>query len=195
MTQQITTLKSQLQTAENQYSALTGSSGLGSLVSGSTGLLKGNLPQDWTQVYQDAMNSSSSITPSASSMLGQFKSQIDGMGRGDALKFVQQQLQMKGAYDRQMAQTAYDNQMRELNDIQALTDQINQTTTPKQIMDLQARIQIAQGAIQGEQAKLQLMGMAQQAQDKLLKAQQDEALTRYTIGTNQDDNTAPRLTN
>ncbi|XDJ36616.1 MAG: type IV secretion system protein (plasmid) [Burkholderia sp.] len=101
MTQQITTLKSQLQTAESQYSALTGSSGLGSLVSGSTGLLKGNLPQDWTHVYQDAMNSSSSITPSASSMLGQFKSQIDGMGRGDALKFVQQQLQMKGAYDRQ----------------------------------------------------------------------------------------------
>ncbi|XDJ36617.1 MAG: type IV secretion system protein (plasmid) [Burkholderia sp.] len=76
--------------------------------------------------------------------------------------------------------------MRELNDIQALTDQINKTTTPKQIMDLQARIQTAQGAIQGEQAKLQLMAMAQQAQDKLLKAQQEEALTRYTIGTDQE---------
>lgn len=194
MVDQLNALKSQVDAAKRQYDALTGSSGLGSLLSGSTSLFKANLPQDWTRVYSDAMNSKSSITASASSMLAQFKSQIANMGRGDALKFIQQQLEVKGAYDRQMAQMAYDNQMRELNDMQALTEQIDKTATPKQIMDLQARIQTAQGAIQGEQTKLQLMAMAQQAQDKLLKVQQEEAVLRYTIGTGDHDHTAPRIT-
>lgn len=193
MKAQLDQLKSQVETARKEYDALTGSSGIGSLISGSTSLFKANLPQDWTRVYSDAMNSTSSITASASSMLAQFKSQIANMGRGDALKFIQQQLQTKGAYDRQMVQMAYDNQMRELNDMQELTNQIDKTTTPKQILDLQARIQTAQGAIQGEQTKLQLMAMAQQAQDKLLKVQEEEAVLRYTIGTDHD-HTAPRIT-
>ncbi|MDC9184887.1 type IV secretion system protein [Escherichia coli] len=48
-----------------------------------------------------------------------------------------------------MAQNAYNNEMAELNNIQELTNQIDSTTDMKQIADLQARIQTAQGAIQG----------------------------------------------
>ncbi|KLB47830.1 type IV secretion system protein, partial [Xanthomonas euvesicatoria] len=119
---------------------------------------------------------------SAQQLLGQFDSQISNMGRGDALTFIRKQMREKGAYDRVMAESAYNNQMRELQDIEALTRQIDRTTSMKQIADLQARIQTSQGAIQGEQAKLHLMSMLQQSQDRILQSQQEKAVRRYTIG-------------
>jgi type IV secretion system protein VirB5 len=195
MAAQLTNMKAQLQQAQQQYMALTGSSGIGSMLSGDTSLLRGNLPSNWNQVYADAMNSSSSVSGSASSILSSFQGQINGMGRTDALAFINQKLEEKGATDRAMGMQSYNNEMAELNNIQTLTDQIDRTTTPKEIMDLQARIQTAQGSIQGEQAKLRLMAMLQQSQDKLLQQQQALAVQRYTIGTSADDNTTPDLGN
>lgn len=193
--QQIANLRSQLQQAESQYAAITGNIGqYQNLLPTSLSTLKGNLPQNWEQVYSDAMNSSSSVSGSASSILSRFDSQIQGMGRGDAMTFINQQLHAKGAYDRAMTEQAYDNEMRELNDMQSLTNQIGQATTQKQIEDLQARIQTAQGAIHGEQAKLQLMAMGQQAQDNLLRQQQSVAQKRYLYGDDSESNSAPNIT-
>ena len=62
MTQQIEQLKSQLLKQEQTLASLTGSSGIGNLLNDDISTLKGNLPSDWTQVYSDAMNSSSGIT-------------------------------------------------------------------------------------------------------------------------------------
>ena len=158
-----------------------------------THVLQENLPEDFDRVYTDAMNSNSALSTPARDILGQFDQQINNLERGDALDFINGKMREKGAYDRAMAAQAYNNQMRELEDIQALTEQIDTTTTAKEIMDLQARINTAQGAIQGEQAKLQLMAMLQQSQDKLLDHQKELAVRRYTIGTEADDNTPPRL--
>jgi type IV secretion system protein VirB5 len=140
------------------------------------------------------MNSNSSITGSVRDMLGQFDSEVENMGRTEALDLVNQRLKEKGAYDRVMAQQAYNNQMRELEDIQTLTNQIDTTTSQKEIADLQARISTAQGAIQGEQAKLQLMAILQQSQDKVLQQQQQTAVRRYVIGDQNDSLEAPNLT-
>jgi type IV secretion system protein VirB5 len=193
--QQIAQLKAQLDQARQQYEAMTGSiGGYSSMLPTSASTLRNNLPQNWSQVYSDAMNSSSSVSGSASSILSQFDNQIHGMGRGDALKFIDQKLHEKGAFDRAMTEQAYDNQMRELNDMQSLTQQIGQATTQKQIADLQARIATAQGAIHGEQAKLQLMAMGQQAQEQLLRQQQAIAQKRYLLGDDSETNTAPNLT-
>lgn len=193
--QQIAQMKAQLTQAEQQYSAITGSVGnYQNMLPTSLTSLRNNLPSNWTQVYSDAMNSNSSVSGSASSILSQFDNQIRGMGRGDALTFIDQQLHSKGAYDRAMTQQAYDNQMQELNDMQTLTSQIGQATSEKQILDLQARIQTAQGAIHGEQAKLALMAMGQQNQDQLLRQQQAVAQKRYLIGDTGEANTAPNIT-
>ncbi|WP_052654836.1 type IV secretion system protein [Pandoraea oxalativorans] len=192
---EIEQMKAQLQQAESQYKAITGNIGTyQNLLPASLASLRNNLPQNWTQVYSDAINSNSSISGSASSLLSQFDSQIRGMGRGDALKFIDQQLHSKGAYDRVMTQQAYDNQMQELNDMQTLTQQIGSATSEKQILDLQARIQTAQGAIHGEQAKLALMAMGQQNQEQLLRQQQAVAQKRYLIGDDDEANTTPNLT-
>ena len=192
--QQIAQMKAQLDQARRQYEAMSGTLGsYQNILPTSTSTLRNNLPQNWSQVYSDAMNSTSSVSGSASSILSQFDNQIRGRGRGDALKFIDQKLHEKGAYDRAMTEQAYDNQMRELNDMQTLTQQIGQATTQKQIEDLQARIQTAQGAIHGEQAKLQLMAMGQQAQQQLLQQQKAVAQKRYLLGDDDEQNQAPNL--
>lgn len=191
---EIENAKAQLRQAETQYAAITGSAGsYSSLLPTSITSLRNNLPTNWNSVYSDAMNSNSSVSGSASSILSQFDSQIRSMGRGDALTFIDKQLHQKGAYDRAMTEQAYNNQMQELNDMQTLTQQIGQATTQKQINDLQARIQTAQGSIQGEQAKLRLMAMGQQAQQQLLQQQKEIAQKRYLIGDDDEPNKAPDL--
>jgi type IV secretion system protein VirB5 len=183
-----------LETQKETLESLTGSSGIGGLLGDDAGDLVGNLPSDWSRVYSDAMNSTSSITSSARSMLKEFQTQIDGMEREDAMNFVKQKLTEKGAYDRVMAQTAYNNEMAELKNIQELTKKIDSTTEMKEIADLQARIQTAQGAIQGEQAKLQLMAMLQTSQDKILQEQKQYAQKRFVLGADGEDLSIPNVT-
>lgn len=191
---QIQALKDQLNQARQQYDAITGTIGeYKNMLPTSLAQLRNNLPQNWSQVYSDAMNSGSSITGPASSILSQFDGQIRGMGRLEAVQFISQKLREKGAYDRAMTEQAYNNQMRELNDMQALTNQIGNATTQKQILDLQARIQTAQGAIHGEQAKLALMAMGQRSQQQLLEQQENLARKRYLLGDDNEPNSAPNL--
>jgi len=195
LTQQLTTLKSQLQTQEAQYASLTGSTGIGNLLNSDVSSLKSNLPSNWTQVYNDALNSGSSgYNARSTQILNAITSKIDNMGRGDGLTYANSQIQQKGATDRAMGEQAYNNEMAELNNIQSLTDQIDSSSSAKEIADLQARISTARGAIEAEQTKLNLMTQLQASQDKILNQQQAEAVRRYTIGTASDDNTAPTIT-
>jgi len=194
MIQQLANLKEQLSTQQGMYGAMTGSSGMGGMLPDSTSTYQQNLPEDWNKVYADAMNSNSSVTGDAQSMLSQYDSEIEGMDRIEAMDYVNQRLREKGAYDRVVAQKAYNNQMRELEDIQALTDRIDSTTSQKEISDLQARISTAQGAIQGEQTKIQLMAVLQESQNKLLEQQQKKAVDRWLLGE-PGNNTSPDITN
>ena len=195
LTQQLTTLKSQLQTQEAQYASLTGSTGIGNLLNSDVSSLKSNLPSNWTQVYNDALNSGSSgYNARSTQILNAITSKIDNMGRGDGLSYANSQIQQKGATDRAMGEQAYNNEMAELNNIQSLTSQIDSSSSAKEIADLQARISTARGAIEAEQTKLNLMTQLQASQDKILNQQQAEAVRRYTIGTASDDNTAPTIT-
>ena len=137
------------------------------------------------------MNSSSSVTGPVNSMMGKVNSEIDDLSPSDALKLMNQRLSEKGAYDRVIAEKAYNNQMQELSDMQDLTEQISTTKDVKEIADLQARIQTAQGSIQGEQAKLNLMSMLQDAQDKIYEQQRERAVRRNNYGVNNEINPAP----
>lgn len=181
MAQQLEQLKSQLETQKNMYESMAKTTNLGDLLGTSTNTLANNLPDNWKEVYSDAMNSSSSVTPSVNSMMGQFNAEVDDMTPSEAIAYMNKKLAEKGAYDRVMAEKAYNNQMQELSDMQALTEQIKSTPDLKSIADLQARIQTSQGAIQGEQAKLNLMNMLQQSQDKLLRAQKDRATRNFVF--------------
>lgn len=194
MIQQLANLKSQLEAQESMLRSMTGSRGFGAMLPDSASTLQQNLPADWSRIYSDAINANSSITGSVRDMVGQFDREVTGLNRQAALDLVNKRLKEKGAYDRVMAERAYNNQMRELQDIQALTARIDTTTSQKEISDLQARIQTASGAIQGEQAKLQLMSILQKSQDKVYRQQQETAVRRYVIGDPNDPLEAPNLT-
>ncbi|CAI1933421.1 P-type DNA transfer protein VirB5 [Serratia entomophila] len=191
MANQLDQLKQQLATQKATYESLAKTTNIGDLLGTSTSTLANNLPDDWQKVYSDAMNSSSSVTGPVNSMMGKVNSEIDDLSPSDALKLMNQRLSEKGAYDRVIAEKAYNNQMQELSDMQDLTEQISTTKDVKEIADLQARIQTAQGSIQGEQAKLNLMSMLQDAQDKIYEQQRERAVRRNNYGVNNEINPAP----
>jgi type IV secretion system protein VirB5 len=191
MANQLTALKSQLTTQESMYASMSHLSTYGNLLNTSTSTLEGNLPTNWESVYDDAMSSSSTITGSVSSMMSKFNSQVDDMTPTQAITAIKNQMAQKGAYDRVTAQKAYDNEMQELNDMETLRDQIANTPDVKSIADLQARISTAQGAIQGEQTKINLISMLQTSQDKLLAEQKDRAARNLNYGTSGEINPAP----
>lgn len=190
MANQLDQLKQQLATQKATYESLAKTTNIGDLLDTSTSSLANNLPDDWKKVYSDAMNSSSSVTGDVQSMVGDFNSEVDDMNPSDAIKALNKKLAEKGAYDRVIAEKAYNNQMQELSDMQALTEQISTTKDVKEVADLQARIQTAQGAIQGEQAKLKLMSMLQESQDKLYEAQRERAVGNFIYGTDGGHNPA-----
>lgn len=191
MLDQIKQLEQQLATQKATYESLAKTTKIGNLLGSSTSALADNLPDDWQKVYSDAMNSSSSVTGSVNSMMNKVNNEIDDLSPADALKLMNQRLSEKGAYDRVVAEKAYNNQMQELSDMKALTEEISNTKDVKEVADLQARIQTAQGAIQGEQAKLKLMSMLQESQDKLYESQRERAVRRNNYGVNNEINPAP----
>ncbi|MFR4488390.1 MAG: type IV secretion system protein, partial [Escherichia coli] len=118
MLDQIEQLKQQLATQKATYESLAKTTDIGNLLGSSTSALAKNLPDDWKKVYSDAMNSTSSVTGDVQSMVGDFNSEIDDMNPSDAIKALNKKLAEKGAYDRVIAEKAYNNQMQELSDMQ-----------------------------------------------------------------------------
>lgn len=191
MLTQIENLKNQLAVQKQTFQSLSHTTNLGSLLDSETSDLMNNLPSNWQSVYDDALSSSSSVTGSVSSMVSTLNDKIDNMTPQNALKYINKQMSQKGAADRYMAAKAYDNEMSELDSMQDLQKQIASTGDMKDIADLQARIQTAQGAIQGEQAKLQLMSMLQDSEDKIYQQQRDRAAHNLNHGINDTVNPAP----
>ncbi len=168
-TQQIEQMKAQVQQLQTTYKSLTGSSGIGNLFRDPQ--LANMLPSNWQGVYSSVADGGyAGITGSVSQILTQEQGGIDGTVDQAQANIVQRQAQV-AAYDKAMGERAYSGAIQRLNDIQGLVDQIDQETDPKQIMDLQARIQGEQAAIQNEQTKLQLMAMLQRAENGLIVQQ------------------------
>ena len=174
-------MKSQVQQLQQTYNSLTGSSGIGSLFNESQ--LEQMLPASWKNVYQSVENGGfSGISGSVSQILAS-QQQAMSSSVDDNLKTIQQERAQNAAYDKAIGEAGYDMTMQRLNNIEGLTRQIDSETNPKQIMDLQARIQGEQAAIQNEQTKLQLIGMLQQAQQRLVSAQQDAVAEKLLNGS------------
>jgi type IV secretion system protein VirB5 len=69
-----------------------------------------------------------------------------------------------------MSERAYDSMTQRLANVDALQDKINHTTNPKEIAELQARIQIEQANIAAEQTRIQLAAQQLEAERHLLQA-------------------------
>ena len=188
---QIEKMKEQIQTQQDTLEAITGTS---SWDYGSFNEYSENLPEEWGEVYNDAMGGSSRYSGDAQSVLDALREEVEGMNELEAANHINERIQEKNAIDRVMMQQAYDNHQLELREMEELAQEIEEAETQKEIQDLQARIQTAQGAIQASHVKLQNMAMLQEVQNRLLEDQRDQAARNRLVGDGSADSfQAPRI--
>ncbi|MGF6996672.1 type IV secretion system protein [Paraburkholderia sp. GAS32] len=190
MVQQLQTLQNQYQTMTSQYKAITGSTGVGGLLSNQTTDFQGEIPMQNGQ----SSYSNGSSAPSSNSVYGQMQSQMQGMGRTDAMTYARNQENQKAGADQQMIQQSFNRQMTELQNIQQLTAQIDQSTTQKQVDDLRARIAASQNTLTVEQNQLVAMQMMQKNQDRQNSDMSNLATKRWLVGDDSEEATSPSIT-
>ena len=72
-----------------------------------------------------------------------------------------------------MSEQAYNAMTKRLETIDGLQAQINQTTNPKEIAELQARIAVEQANIQADQTRVELAKQQFSAERELLRKRAD----------------------
>lgn len=168
----------QIDQMKQQYSAVTGSRGMGELFNNSQ--LRDYLPQDWQSVYDSVKNGGYSGLSGRGAEVYADNKVFDScayISVDDAKKACEARA-VKASQDKGFALDAYDAAKSRLNQIDQLMRQINQTQDPKAIAELQGRIGIEQAAIANEQTKLQLYSMVAQAEEKVQAQQQREIQAR-----------------
>jgi len=160
-------LTEQLVTAREQLAAFTQSSGFGNAV-GSPDLrdqLRAALPTDAQGLLDRSGNSSlnTDVSRITDDVIAPVSFQEDRANLSKRAVNIE-------ATAKAMSQRAYDSMTRRLTNVDALQDQINQTSNPKEIAELQARIQIEQANISAEQTRIQLAAQQLDAERHLLQA-------------------------
>lgn len=167
-------MMAQIDQAKQQYESLTGSRGLGTIMNNAA--LRDYLPNDWQGVYDSVKSGGYSGLSGRGQSVYNSNKIYDSCA---SLKIAQERLScearaVKGAQDKGFALDAYDAAKSRINQIDQLMAKINDTSDPKAIAELQARIATEQANIQNEQTKLQMYAMVAAAEDRLQKQRQAE---------------------
>jgi len=189
MIQQLAQMAAQLEQMKTEYAAITGSTGMGGLLGSQMTNAQSNIPSNWGSQYQNG-----STAPSSSSAYGQMQSQMQGMGRTDAMTYARNQREQKAGADQTLIQNSYNQQAAEIQNLQQLTAQIDTATTSKQVEDLQARIATAKGTLAVEQQQLAAMQMQMKTQDQMNNDASEEAAKRWALGDDGEEPTSPSIT-
>ncbi len=167
-------MTSQINQMQQQYASMIGTRNLGQIMNNPS--LRDYLPNDWQGVYDSVR------TGGYSGLTGRAQSVYEANKVYDACahyKVAEQRTAceaqaVKGAQDKAFALDAYDKAKGRLTQIDGLMSQINGTTDPKAIAELQGRIAAEQALIQNEQTKLQMYQMVATAEDRLQEQRQRE---------------------
>ena len=180
MAAQIQEAQKQLQQLETTYQSMTGSRGLGSLLA-NPGLPQ-FLPDEWKTVYETAAGGGYA---GISGSLSQIVADEELAGSvADVEQQIMKRSRETAATDKAAGLRAYDGAKARLVQIEALVSEINATSDPKAIAELQARIQAEQAAISNEATKLQMIAMLQQAEHRLIEEQRAQLNRRIMSGAN-----------
>lgn len=180
MTEQIQKAQQQITQLESTYQSITGSRGFGAILA-NPGLPE-YLPDEWKTIYQTA---SSGGLSGISGTLAQILADEQASGTIDeqVAKFLLRGRET-AATDKAAGLRAYEGAKARLGQIQAIMGQINLTSDPKAIGELQARIASEQAAINNESTKLQMMAMLQQAERNLITEQRQDTNLRILSSGN-----------
>lgn len=183
---QLDAMKNQIDNQMQLYSSMSGSRGLGHLLDDPA--LRDYLPGNWQGVYTAIQSGGfNSLTASAKAIRNANAIYQCGGKTGADLQLCQRDLS-KASQDKANAQDAYGTAKSRIDQIQGLMSQIDSSTDPKAINDLNARIATENALIQNEQTKLNLYKMLSDAEDKLIEQQKREtsmsgAARRGSIGS------------
>ena len=165
---------SQINQLKAEYDSMTGSRGLGQIMNSDE--FKSYLPSDWQDVY-DAVRDGGyeGLTGTAKDVYEENR-----VYDACAIFTVEQQRiacearAVKPSQDKGFALDAYEKAKGRLSQIDQLMTQIDATTDPKEIAELQARIASEQNMIANEQTKLKLYQMVAEAEDRVQAQRQKE---------------------
>jgi type IV secretion system protein VirB5 len=174
--QQLTTLRSQLSQAQQQYAALTGGRGMQQLLSG---INRNYLPGSWADLAAVMQGSSGSYGTLAESVQGQITSnavlssqEVAGLSSTEQAQLTaERQLPaLLQGITRQALSAASDR----FASLQQLINAIPTATDAKASLDLDARIAAEQTMLQNETTKLQVLYRTLEAQQWALDQQRRE---------------------
>ncbi|MBY4796673.1 P-type DNA transfer protein VirB5 [Burkholderia multivorans] len=172
--QQVEQMKSQIDQMRQQYSSITGSRGLGTIMNNPA--LRDYLPKDWQGVYDAVKNGGYDGLSGRGAQIYADNKMFDSCAfiKADDAKKACEARAVKPSQDKAAALDAYDAAKGRLAQIDQLMGKINDTQDPKAIAELQARIGAEQAMIQAEQTKLHLYQMVAQAEEKVQAQRQRE---------------------
>jgi len=179
LVQQLNQMRDQLEQAREQYKSLTGIRGFGDLFNNP--LLREYLPEEWTNLY-DAVQSGD-----IAGISGRVDELIAAAQEGSLEEIaadVETRRARLGAVNRAVGEAGFEAAIERTEQIQSLIEEISNTEDPKGIAELQARIAGEQAAVANEMAKLQLVAMLQQAEERMIDARAEETFKRYMTGSN-----------
>jgi type IV secretion system protein VirB5 len=174
--QQLTTLRSQLTQAQQQYAALTGQRGMQQLLSG---VNRNYLPESWTDL--------AAVMQGTSGTYGSLATSVQGLIAGNAVLTSQDLSRLSPAEvtqlttQRQLAaleqgitRTALDTTSNRFSSLQQLINAIPTATDTKGSLDLQARTAAEQTMLSNDATKLQVLQQILAAEQAALDEQRDE---------------------
>ncbi len=174
-------LKQEVQQELQLYQSLSGTRGFGGLMSNP--VLSNSLPSNWQSVYAAIQNGGyAGLTGSAQAL----RSASEIYNCEDQSGIDQQVCQRalnKPFQDKAFGTQAYQTELQELDQIQALMQQIDVTQDQKGVAELQARIQTESTAVGNEMTKLQLFRMLADTEDRLVAEQQQELVLKRAGNT------------
>jgi type IV secretion system protein VirB5 len=186
MASQLAQLEAQVEQAKNTYGAMTGKRGYGSYMT-IANQARNYLPKN----YSDIMGMLTNSNPSYQGMSDVIRKYIDANAiltnaDLDSMKLTTRQRQIftdsrsNTAAIQTMANEALQNASVRFNLLQSLAFEINNTTDPKAIAELQARIQVEQTMLTNEQNKLQDISDGMQAKKEMIDQQAREVAIQQT---------------
>lgn len=187
LVQQIQSMQAQLQVAQDAYRSTTGARGMDQLLAGT---VRNYLPADWAQVgsllgqanaqYQALAVNLASLKDSNAVLDGAAVGRLTPEGRIELDRSRAQVALMQSLSHEALARTS-----DRFAQLQRLIAALPNTTDPKAVMDLQARIGAEQAMLENEQTKLHTL-FESLAAERVLQVQQRRERAIRDLGSFRD---------
>lgn len=181
--EQLTQLESQLKQAEKQYDSITGSRGMTELLNNKAA--RSFLPSD----MQDILEATSGLTDKYKKAGRLLKDKAWQDAAMQAAKHLEAQ-ESSAATDLANSEVTYKRAGERIDEYQDFVDKIDDSTDPKAIQDLQARIQSEQVFLQNETVRLQSMQLAQAAKRDMQLVREKEMMVNMGVPAGIDHSSA-----